>query len=232
MQAPKERIKALRESAKAAFDLKKLEAALTLCDGEEQARRMALEQPQIDALCGLLSAARAIAAREKAERGVIDFADMEHFALKALSDPGVAAEYRARFSIIFVDEYQDSSALQEALLNKISDGSNLFCVGDVKQSIYSFRAARPALFLARAAAAAQGKGEVVHLTVNYRTEPCILGCVNDVFSYAMQGRSFTAKRTPCSPGGCQAPGSAPWAFTCSTRTPTKRKTKPRCLKRC
>lgn len=209
VQAPKERIKALRESAKAAFDLKKLEAALTLCDGEEQARRMALEQPQIDALCGLLLAARAIAAREKAERGVIDFADMEHLALKALSDPGVAAEYRARFSIIFVDEYQDSSALQEALLNKISDGSNLFCVGDVKQSIYSFRAARPALFLARAAAAAQGKGEVVHLNVNYRTEPCILGCVNDVFSYAMQGEIVYGEEDALQPGRLPSAGERP-----------------------
>ena len=134
---------------------------------------------------------------------------MEHLALKALSDPGVAAEYRARFSIIFVDEYQDSSALQEALLNKISDGSNLFCVGDVKQSIYSFRAARPALFLARAAAAAQGKGEVVHLNVNYRTEPCILGCVNDVFSYAMQGEIVYGEEDALQPGRMQSAGERP-----------------------
>ena len=96
---------------------------------------------------------------KKQERKVIDFSDMEHFALRILlkrEDGGivpsaVALEYRQHFAEILIDEYQDSNLVQEYLLKAVSGEEegrfNRFMVGDVKQSIYKFRLARPELFL-------------------------------------------------------------------------------------
>ncbi len=96
---------------------------------------------------------------KKQERKVIDFSDMEHYALGILLDrdggriapSAVALEYRQHFEEILIDEYQDSNLVQEYLLKAVSgeeDGKyNRFMVGDVKQSIYKFRLARPELFL-------------------------------------------------------------------------------------
>jgi ATP-dependent helicase/nuclease subunit A len=93
---------------------------------------------------------------EKLEKNLMDFHDIEHFALKILvktdengnkAPTQVALNYRDKFKEIAIDEYQDSNLIQEYILNTISNGSNLFMVGDVKQSIYKFRQARPELFL-------------------------------------------------------------------------------------
>ena len=96
---------------------------------------------------------------KKQEKKVIDFSDMEHYALdilletdgEAIRPSAVAKEYRQHFAEILTDEYQDSNLVQEYLLKAVSgeeDGRfNRFMVGDVKQSIYKFRLARPELFL-------------------------------------------------------------------------------------
>lgn len=85
--------------------------------------------------------------REKREKNIIDFNDIEHLALKILvkkDNDGnyipteVAKKYREKFSEIAIDEYQDSNLVQEYILNSISNGKNIFMVGDVKQSIYKF----------------------------------------------------------------------------------------------
>ena len=93
----------------------------------------------------------------KLERGIIDFSDLEHFALQILtvevegklqSSP-VALDLKQRFKEVLVDEYQDTNMLQETILQLVKTGSeqdgNLFMVGDVKQSIYRFRLAEPKL---------------------------------------------------------------------------------------
>ncbi len=96
---------------------------------------------------------------KKEEKKVIDFSDMEHYALELLLDKegdriapsAVALEYRQHFAEILIDEYQDSNLVQEYLLKAVSGEEegryNRFMVGDVKQSIYKFRLARPELFL-------------------------------------------------------------------------------------
>ena len=96
---------------------------------------------------------------EKQEKKIIDFSDMEHYALSILLRKGengyeptdTAKEYRAHFEEIMIDEYQDSNLVQEWLLKAVSkeeDGVyNRFMVGDVKQSIYKFRLACPQLFM-------------------------------------------------------------------------------------
>ena len=83
----------------------------------------------------------------KKERNIIDFNDIEHYALKILEKEEVAEKYRKKFVEIAIDEYQDSNLVQEYILNTISNNKNIFMVGDVKQSIYKFRQARPDLFL-------------------------------------------------------------------------------------
>ncbi|MCI8273423.1 MAG: helicase-exonuclease AddAB subunit AddA [Clostridia bacterium] len=90
--------------------------------------------------------------KKKREKNIVDFNDVEHFALKILiNEEGkpteIAKRYQEKFEEIAIDEYQDSNLVQEYILNSISRGNNVFMVGDVKQSIYKFRQARPELFL-------------------------------------------------------------------------------------
>lgn len=84
--------------------------------------------------------------KAKKEKNILDFNDIEHFALEILSKEEVQNKYKEKFLEIAIDEYQDSNLLQEYILNSISNGKNIFMVGDVKQSIYKFRQARPDLF--------------------------------------------------------------------------------------
>lgn len=91
-------------------------------------------------------------AKRKKEKNIVDFSDVEHFALKILLDENeepseIAKKYQEKFEEIAIDEYQDSNLVQEYILTSISRGNNIFMVGDVKQSIYKFRQARPDLFL-------------------------------------------------------------------------------------
>lgn len=94
--------------------------------------------------------------KKKREKNIIDFNDIEHLALKILVEKDgrgnyiatkAAEKYKDKFVEIAIDEYQDSNLVQEYILNAISRGNNIFMVGDVKQSIYKFRQARPELFL-------------------------------------------------------------------------------------
>ncbi len=98
--------------------------------------------------------------QKKSQRASVDFNDLEHFCLNILAETDndgnirptkIAQYYKDKFSEILVDEYQDSNLVQEIIINMISKedkGSpNVFMVGDVKQSIYRFRQAKPELFL-------------------------------------------------------------------------------------
>lgn len=147
-------------------------------------------QPALEQLYQLtLSFARHFDAG-KAEKSVFSFSDIAHRALRALSDPEVAASVRRRFSHVFVDEYQDVSELQEALLQKVVREDNAFFVGDVKQSIYRFRQADPSLFLEKYARYGRGKdGELIPLSQNFRSRAGVLEFTNAVFERVMAGES-------------------------------------------
>ncbi len=136
---------------------------------------------------------------KKREKKVIDFSDMEHYALDILLDreegqvrPGpVALEYRQHFAEILTDEYQDSNLVQEYLLQAVSgeeDGRfNRFMVGDVKQSIYKFRLARPELFLEKYNTYQEGAGNCrrIDLAKNFRSRRQVVETVNDLFGRMM-----------------------------------------------
>lgn len=124
----------------------------------------------------------------KAEKGWVDFNDLEHLALAILQDPLAAREYRQRYKYIFVDEYQDSNLVQETLLNCIARPDNLFMVGDVKQSIYRFRLADPGLFLEKYRLYEEEGNTAcqrIDLKINFRSQPRIIAAVNYVFARTM-----------------------------------------------
>ncbi len=126
--------------------------------------------------------------RLKDERGLLTFDDLEHRALRALGDEGVRAALRERYTHVFVDEYQDVSDIQEAVISRIAREDNLFCVGDVKQSIYRFRNAEPSLFQRKFERYGRGEGgRLVLLSRNFRSRANILNVVNAVFARAMRG---------------------------------------------
>ncbi len=135
-------------------------------------------------------------AKRKKEKNCIDFSDIEHFALKILvAEDGnptlVAKKYQEKFSEIAIDEYQDSNLVQESILTSISKGNNIFMVGDVKQSIYKFRQARPELFLQKYETyqIKEEKNEEDDLKIqlfrNFRSRQNILDFTNLVFEAIM-----------------------------------------------
>lgn len=125
-------------------------------------------------------------AEEKRAANCMDFADLEHYALKILRSPSGDA-IRARFKYVFVDECQDINPLQDRIISELNGGKSLFLVGDLKQSIYAFRGCEPQLFADkfRAFSAAEDC-EVIELNRNYRSRDNILGFVNDVFRRVMR----------------------------------------------
>lgn len=128
----------------------------------------------------------------KQKKGLIDFNDIEHYALKILEHEEAASEYRDKFRYIFIDEYQDSNIVQETLINRIKRDNNVFMVGDVKQSIYKFRLAEPELFIWKYELFQKGtkeENEKIDLNRNFRSKGTIINGINHVFSKIMQKRT-------------------------------------------
>ena len=133
----------------------------------------------------------------KREKNIIDFNDIEHMALEILVNKDnltektkVAKDYMEKFEEIDIDEYQDSNLVQEYILNSISRGNNIFMVGDVKQSIYRFRQARPELFLEKydkykLEERNETSGEKIQLFKNFRSRKNILDITNNIFKNIM-----------------------------------------------
>lgn len=123
--------------------------------------------------------------KKKREEGSLDFADQEQMALTLLSKEEVSGYYRDLFEEIYIDEYQDNSGVQDAIVQCFAK-DNVFFVGDVKQSIYRFRHAKPQLFLNRYADYASGElGTLFELKQNFRSVPDVLSVVNEVFDGIM-----------------------------------------------
>lgn len=120
--------------------------------------------------------------RLKLEDKAIDFSDFEHFALRLLRIPAVRDSYRERFKEIYLDEYQDTNNIQETIIRQIAN-DNVFMVGDIKQSIYRFRYANPALFAEKANSFEKDPktGHLLRLNQNFRSVPGIINGVNRFF---------------------------------------------------
>ena len=138
-------------------------------------------------------------AKKKLEKNIIDFHDIEHFALNILvkEENGefiktkVAEKYAKKFNEIAIDEYQDSNLVQEYILTTISNNNNIFMVGDVKQSIYRFRQARPELFIEKyekyklKEEKQEDDNLKIQLFKNFRSRKNILDVTNLVFESIM-----------------------------------------------
>lgn len=127
----------------------------------------------------------------KQQRNYLDYSDLEHLTLKALQQENVRNDVAGRFDAIFVDEYQDVSGIQEAILNALHQGQEnmMFMVGDVKQSIYRFRLADPTLFLDKYNAFSLDEGADCRKIIfqqNFRSDDNVLQAVNQVFHHAMR----------------------------------------------
>ncbi|MDE6274913.1 MAG: UvrD-helicase domain-containing protein, partial [Clostridia bacterium] len=117
----------------------------------------------------------------------MDFADLEYYAVKAMQNDAIASELSGSYDYICVDEYQDVNAVQEYILTRLSNGKNLFMVGDVKQSIYQFRMTDPKIFLDkyRQYKKRPQLGRSYSLNSNYRSCKEVIDFVNAVFDVVM-----------------------------------------------
>ena len=134
---------------------------------------------------------------KKRERNIIDFNDIEHYALEILvrkNERGeyepteVAKKYQEKFEEIAIDEYQDSNQVQEYILSMVSRKNNLFMVGDVKQSIYKFRQACPELFMEKYDnydLSGNKNGLKIQLFKNFRSKENVLELTNTIFENIM-----------------------------------------------
>ncbi|MCD7855334.1 MAG: UvrD-helicase domain-containing protein [Clostridiales bacterium] len=130
--------------------------------------------------------------RLKSEKNTYEFSDIERACLRLLRDKDgneteTALSLKNRYAEILTDEYQDTSPLQEEILNILGNGRNRFMVGDIKQSIYAFRNAEPAIFTEKYNSYSEnsGLGELVLLSENFRSTSYILKFVNRVFEKIM-----------------------------------------------
>lgn len=139
-------------------------------------------------------------AEKKRDKNIIDFGDMEQFALRILTDEKdgelvpsqTAMEYQDRYAEVMIDEYQDSNLLQEAILTSVSTvgrgKNNIFMVGDVKQSIYRFRLSRPELFMEKfdTYSLTDGAEQRIDLHKNFRSREEVLLAANYIFKQIMR----------------------------------------------
>ena len=190
----KEDSKEIRDKVKK--HIKEKTAKLLSCSQEQAEKDLKIITPILEKLSNLVTEFTKNFAEKKKEKNCIDFNDIEHFALKILLDENnnpteVAKKYKEKFEEIAIDEYQDSNLVQEAILTSISKGNNIFMVGDVKQSIYKFRQARPELFLQKydeyknKEEKAQEDNLKIQLFRNFRSRQNILNITNLVFESIM-----------------------------------------------
>jgi len=181
-----EEIKRRRDGMKKAVTALK---ALLGASLEEAAQDLGMTAAPLRGIAELVRTYDALYSAAKRQRGIMDFNDLEHGALKALQNEEVCRSLRDRYRYVFIDEYQDSSAIQEAIVGSFAREDGMFLVGDVKQSIYRFRQAEPSLFLARAAQYDQKENDTarrIDLQKNFRSRANVLAGVNAVFERIMR----------------------------------------------
>lgn len=204
----KDEIKKIRDNVKKKFN-KKLEK-IFVSDSKQSNQDIFDMHDILKKLKNLIIEFDEIFSKKKRDKNIVDFTDIEHFALNILvkgvektTDKNglayekivktdVAKKYTEKFEEIAIDEYQDSNLVQEFILSSISRGNNMFMVGDVKQSIYRFRQAMPKLFLEKysnyetvGTASNDINGRKIQLFKNFRSRDNVLDFTNLIFKNIM-----------------------------------------------
>lgn len=187
----KERVKSMRDATKKKVDgIKQKYFGMSIELMYEQLER---QRPFVKELIRLSLEFYDAMEAVKTRKRVFDFSDIEHFALRILVDEQTleptetAREFSKHFEEIMIDEYQDSNQVQEDILTAISREhqgvGNMFMVGDVKQSIYRFRMARPELFMEKynTYTSDDSAHQRIDLHKNFRSRNEVLDFTNDIF---------------------------------------------------
>ena len=193
----KERVKLLREKAKKLI-VKAVEKFIFLSI-DEMKDGIKKSGYGICALLDIVNEFSDMFDAEKKERRIADYGDLEHYCLKVLTAEGstaenpikseAAKELSEKYVYVMTDEYQDSNAVQELILTLVSNGKNRFMVGDVKQSIYSFRLADPDIFVDKYNTYEIRNGaenERIDMFMNFRSRKEVLDGINFIFMQLMQ----------------------------------------------
>lgn len=197
-----EKVKKIRDDLKAY--IKSLNQEVFLLNSQDIITDLNAMYPILKCLTRLVADFSNRYSNKKSQRSAVDFNDLEHFCLKILSerdDEGkihptkIAGLYKEKFSEILVDEYQDSNLVQEIIINMISRADlgtpNVFMVGDVKQSIYRFRQAKPELFLEKYNNYSNDANSLfrkILLFKNFRSRKEVIDGVNFIFKQIMSQR--------------------------------------------
>ncbi|MBQ9482201.1 MAG: UvrD-helicase domain-containing protein [Clostridia bacterium] len=185
----RERLKSLKASltgeAKYLYDL------LGDSDREKEREKLTAMNGAAEALCFLCSAFDGEYSALKREENVVDFSDLEHFALALLDKDDVRKTVSEKYDYVFADEYQDTNRVQEEILKRVGK-DNMFMVGDVKQSIYAFRGCNPNIFQDKFERFSAGEGTALTLTSNFRSSESVLEGVNGIFSRIMTAETCGA----------------------------------------
>jgi ATP-dependent helicase/nuclease subunit A len=199
-----------RESAKTAINagkntLKELKKRFCAAPFQEMAASVAATASLARVFLRVVEDFRSSYARAKRERALLDFADLEQHAFRLLRHPEstpesprpseVAQAYRERYRYVLVDEYQDTSPIQDAILDLVSRSvarnatNNRFLVGDVKQCIYGFRHAEPTCFREKIKPGGERTAkdaDVIYLQENFRSRREVIDGINDIFGEIMR----------------------------------------------
>lgn len=192
-----QQVKNIREEVKGF--VKNLVAQYFYQDVQEMQKELLWSQSHMRTLVDLVKRFASAFSEEKKRKNLIDFNDMEQYALQILTrdedgnfvPSDVAKSYQEKFAEVMIDEYQDSNLVQEAILTSVSGVSNgnynIFMVGDVKQSIYRFRLSRPELFMEKfhSYTLEDSQQQRVDLHKNFRSRREVLDSTNFVFEQIM-----------------------------------------------
>lgn len=191
----KEAVKKRRDRIKAA--VKSLREELFDREPEEQLAQLGQMRENILAFLDLTQEFMERYRAKKSEKALVDFSDLEQMAMEILVEEeedgtvrrtDAARELSEQYAEIMIDEYQDSNLVQEMLLGSVAASGSRFMVGDIKQSIYRFRMARPELFLEKMSCYKEAEGaheRLIHLSSNFRSREIVLDGTNAVFEKIM-----------------------------------------------
>lgn len=168
-------------------------SALIFAADTESLEKIIECSPRIKALKQLVRQTERLHKALKRERSSLDFGDLEHEMIGLISTKSgeptkIALELQNKFDEILVDEYQDTSNIQDTMFRLLSkDNKNIFMVGDLKQSIYRFRNAAPDIFAEKYREYLKGNGGTcIRLFKNFRSRPQVIDSVNGLFSSIMK----------------------------------------------